>query len=244
MAERAEGEVRPRVFFEDFPDLVLYVRDIPISGGGWTNVFMADSRPGQSSAVYLARRGRVIVDRDERTLEMVLEDGWRHTADDAGVYEVFQFDELLLRLNPETVFPREGPPLGAREMSIAQLRVRAAELEGNGFNPNSELFEIQKKFSIPVACLVFGLIGLALGVSNRRDTKLASFVIGIGVILAYYVLLWLGQSPRAGTSRVALAGGLDAQRRPGRAWRAPPRLAGSRRRSTDTDEPAAERPEI
>ena len=194
VAERAEGEVRPRVFFEDFPDLVLYVRDIPISGGGWTNVFMADSRPGQSSAVYLARRGRVVVDRDARTLEMVLEDGWRHTADDAGVYEVFQFDELLLRLNPETVFPREGPPLGAREMSIAQLRVRAAELEGNGFNPGSELFEIQKKFSIPVACLVFGLIGLALGVSNRRDTKLASFVIGIGVILVYYVLLWLGQS--------------------------------------------------
>jgi LPS export ABC transporter permease LptG len=41
---------------------------------------------------------------------------------------------------------------------------------------------------------VFGLIGLALGVSNRRDGKLASFVIGVGVIFIYYVLLWLGQS--------------------------------------------------
>ena len=27
VAERAEGEVRPRVFFEDFPDVVLYVRE-------------------------------------------------------------------------------------------------------------------------------------------------------------------------------------------------------------------------
>ena len=51
----------------------------------------------------------------------------------------------------------------------------------------------KRKFSIPVACLVFGLIGLALGVSNRRDGKLASFVIGISVIFVYYVLLWLGQ---------------------------------------------------
>ena len=34
VAARAEGEVRPRVFFEDFPDLVLYVREIPASGGG------------------------------------------------------------------------------------------------------------------------------------------------------------------------------------------------------------------
>ena len=194
VAERAEGEVRPRVFFEDFPDLVIYARDVPVSGAGWTDVFMADNRPGQPPAVYLARQGRVVIDRDERTLEMVLEDGARHTADASGAYEVFQFDQLLLRLDAETVFPGEGPPLGAREMSIAQLRVRAAELEREGFYPHSELFEIQKKFSIPFACLVFGLIGLALGVSNRRDGKLASFVIGVGVIFVYYVLLWLGQS--------------------------------------------------
>ena len=194
VVSRAEGEVRPRTFFEDFPNLVVYVRDIPVSGGGWTDVFMADTRPGQAPAAYLARHGRIVIDRDEQTLEMVLEDGTRHTADAAGAYEVFQFDELLLRLNPETVFPREGPPLGTREMSIAQLRVRAAELEAEGLYAYNEYFEIQKKFSIPAVCLVFGLIGLALGVSNRRDGRLASFVVGICVIFAYYVLLWFGQS--------------------------------------------------
>ena len=194
VAERAEGEVRPRVFFEDFPDLVLYVREVPVSGGGWQDVFMVDSRPGQAAATYLARQGRVVIDRERRTVEMVLEDGARHTADAAGKYEVFQFKQLLLRLDPEAVFPREGPAPGAREMSIPQLRARAAELEAQGIYPHSEYFEIQKKFSIPFACLVFGLIGLALGVSNRRDGKLASFVIGIGVIFIYYVLLWLGQS--------------------------------------------------
>src|SRR5581483_4186440 len=35
VAARAEGEVRPRVFFDDFPDITLYVRDIPPTGGGW-----------------------------------------------------------------------------------------------------------------------------------------------------------------------------------------------------------------
>ena len=205
VAARAEGEVRPRVFFEDFPDVVLYVREVPASGGGWRDVFMVDSRPGQPPATYLARSGRVVIDRERRwldpsgremtgTVEMVLEDGARHTADAAGKYEVFQFRQLLLRLNPETVFPREGPTPGAREMSIPQLRARAAELEAQGIYPHSELFEIQKKFSIPFACLVFGLIGLALGASNRRDGKLASFVVGVGVIFIYYVLLWLGQS--------------------------------------------------
>src|SRR5688500_8212814 len=75
VAERAEGEVRPRVFFEDFPDVVLYVREVSSAGAGWTDVFMADNRAGTTPAVYLARRGRVVIDRPARTVEMVLEEG-------------------------------------------------------------------------------------------------------------------------------------------------------------------------
>ena len=193
MASRAEGEVRPRVFYEDFPDLVLYVREVP-SVGGWKHVFIADSRPGQTPAVYVADSGRVVINRERRTVEMVLENGSRHTADNAGKYETLRFERLLLSVNPDTMFPREGPAKGVREMSIPELRARAAEVVASGNYPHTELFEIQKKFSIPAACLVFGLIGLALGATNRRDGKLASFVIGLGVIFIYYVLLWLGQS--------------------------------------------------
>src|SRR6185295_14058217 len=41
-------------------------------------------------------------------------------------------------------------------------------------------------------CLVFGVIGLALGATNRRDGKLGSFAFGLGVIFAYYIPLTLG----------------------------------------------------
>ena len=195
VASRAEGEVRPRVFFEDFPDVVLYVREIPASGaGGWNDVFMADSRPGQTPAVFLARHGRVLLDRDARTVQMELEQGSRHTADPAGKYEVFKFDRLLLSLNPDTVFPRTGPAKGDAEMTIAELQTRAAEIEAAGGSSHNQWVYIHQKFSIPFACIVFGVIGLALGATSRRDGKLASFVIGIGVIFIYYVLLWLGQS--------------------------------------------------
>src|SRR5688572_32431382 len=34
---RAEGEVRERVFYEDFPNLVLYVREVPLDGKGWVD---------------------------------------------------------------------------------------------------------------------------------------------------------------------------------------------------------------
>ncbi len=197
VAERAEGEVRPRVFFEDFPDLVLYVRDVPPEGG-WNGVFMADNRQGQLPAIYLARRGRVVIDREKRTVQMILHEGARHTADAAGKYEVAKFQELILSVNPDRVFPRSGPARGEREMTIPELQARALELERQGYQSHGPRMEIHKKFSIPVACLVFGLIGLALGATNRRDGKLASFVIGIGVIFVYYVLLWLGTAMAKG----------------------------------------------
>ena len=197
VAERAEGEVRPRVFFEDFPDLVLYVRDVPPEGG-WNGVFMADNRQNQLPAIYLARSGRVVIDRENRTVQMILQQGTRHTADSAGKYEVFTFKDLILSVNPDRVFPRSGPARGEREMTIPELQARALELERQGHQSHGPRMEIHKKFSIPVACLVFGLIGLALGATNRRDGKLASFVIGVGVIFVYYVLLWLGTAMAKG----------------------------------------------
>lgn len=197
VAERAEGEVRARVFFDSFPNLVLYVREVPRSGG-WNGVFMADDRPGQPAAVYLARRGRVVIDRGARTVQMVLEDGTRHTADTAGKYEVYGFKNLVLTVNPDNVFPRTGPARGEREMSLGELRARAEQLERSGQSGHNPRMEIHQKFSIPFACLVFGLIGLGLGASNRRDGKLASFVLGIAVIFIYYVLLWLGKAMAKG----------------------------------------------
>ena len=193
IASQAEGEVKPRVFFTSFSDIDLYVREIPPTGG-WEGVFMSDNRGGEGSTIYLAKRGRVVIDRNKKTVEMVLDEGTRHSADPAGKYEVYSFDRVLLNLSPGGMFPEGGPPKGDREMSIAELRARAEEIRAQGQFPHNQLFEIHKKFSIPAACLVFGLIGLALGATNRRDGKLASFVIGVAIVFVYYILLWLGQS--------------------------------------------------
>ncbi|MEW6322245.1 MAG: LPS export ABC transporter permease LptF [Acidobacteriota bacterium] len=199
VADRAEGEVRPRVFFEDFPNLVLYVREVPASGG-WENVVAADTSNVAQPVIFLARKGRMLVDRQARSIQMVLEDGTRHTASLAqpGDYEVVRFRSMVVNLDPESVFPRTGPARGDRELSIAELQARIAEFEAQGVSPHNQVMEIHKKFSIPVACLVFAVLGLALGVSNRRDGKLASFVLGIAVIFVYYVIMFTAQAMTKG----------------------------------------------
>jgi LPS export ABC transporter permease LptG/LPS export ABC transporter permease LptF len=196
IASQAEGEVKPRVFYERFPNIDLYVREIPQSGG-WNGVFMSDNRSGDGSTIYLAKRGRVVIDRTKKTVEMVLDEATRHTADPTGNYDVYSYDRILLNLSPDA-FPSGGPPKGDREMSLSELRAKANEIRAQGQFPHNQLFEIHKKFSIPAACFVFGLIGLALGATNRRDGKLASFVIGVAIVFVYYILLWLGQSMTKG----------------------------------------------
>ena len=193
---RAEGEVRPRVFFEDFPNLVLYVHEVPLDGKGWLDVMAADTSNASTPVIYLAKRGRMVIDRQAQTIHMVLEDGARHTTklEDPTAYEVAQFDSTIIALDPSSVFPRTGPQRGEREMNVEDLAALAAELRANGTSPHRPIMEIHKKFSLPIACIVFALLGVALGASHRKDGKIASFVLGIGVIFGYYVILYTAEA--------------------------------------------------
>ena len=193
VASRAEGDVKPRVFDDEyFPNVVLYVREVSSTGGGWSDVFLADTRESSQPVVYVAQEGRVVLDSEERRVEVVLRNGTRHQVNPAepDTYQVQTFDESLLRLDPESVFPTGGPARGYREMTIPELQEQTTQLEAMGLPAHSPIVELHRKFSIPVACLVFALIGLGLGVTSRKDGKLASFVLGIGVIFTYYVLMY------------------------------------------------------
>lgn len=192
VAERAEQEVRPRVFYEDFPGIVLYVRDTPADGVGWRKVFLADMRRGESPEVFLADRGWMLVDRARRRVDVLLEHGTRHQVDPAapGDYTAQRFDRLFITLDPETVFPRSGPQRGYPELRLGELRAEVERLRRAGLSPHRPIMEIHKKFSIPTACLVFAVIALALGVTSRKDGKLAGFALGVGVIFAYYVVMY------------------------------------------------------
>jgi LPS export ABC transporter permease LptG len=205
ISKRFENDVRPRVFFEDFPQWVLYARDEPQSGGGWKDVLVADTRTANVTGLYLARSGRVVLDREARTVDLVLTDGTRYTANEVGETDLYRFQhELILTLDPQSVFPRAELPRGLTEKTVADLQQdAAAKLAGKPapLSPHPEIHAMHVKFSVPVACLVFGVIGLALGLTVAREGKLAGFVIGVAVIFAYYAVMFLAESHSKGHFR-------------------------------------------
>lgn len=195
VAAKAETDVKPRVFFTQFPNRVLYIQD-RLPDGGWRDVFLADATRADQTTVYFAKEGRLLIDRGRQTVQLSLTDATRHTTFTAkpDEYEGSDLDRVVLNLEPETVFPRAQLMKGEPEMTIAELHQSIAEAAKRGDPGYDQKLMIQQKFSFPAACLVLALIGLGLGVTNRKDGKLASFVLGFGVIFTYYVVLWTCRS--------------------------------------------------
>src|SRR5258708_343991 len=200
ISQQVENDVRPQIFFTNFPNWVLYARDVP-PGGGWKDVLVADTSKPEAPILYMARRGRLILDREKQTVDLVLEDGTRYSnrGADGKQVETYRFpQQLVVQLDPKSVFSRFELLRGMNELTIPGLQAQAADKQKNGQPAHQEMEAIQQRFSFPASCLVFAIIGVALGLTVARDGKLAGFVVGIAVIFAYYVFLELAQSVTRG----------------------------------------------
>ena len=97
----------------------------------------------------------------------------------------------------------EGPrelakvPSDANDMTLRQAR-RAEVLyqkSGNTKESRRMRVRIQEKFTLPAACLVFGLIGSAFGVrSFSRSSKSQGFGLSVLLIFGYYILSFFSSS--------------------------------------------------
>jgi lipopolysaccharide export system permease protein len=197
--QQLENDVRPQVFFTNFPNLVLYTRDV-VPGTGWKDVLVAETKPAGTD-LYMAQRGRLIMDREKQTVDLVLADGTRYSSrgPDGKQVETYRFQkELIVQLDPKSVFTRFEIARGLAELTIPQLEEQAAKKLASNQPAHQEMQYIQQRFSFPAACFVFAIIGVALGLTVARDGKLAGFVVGIGVIFAYYIFLYLAEAVTKG----------------------------------------------
>ena len=203
IAKQVENDVHPRVFFENFPGWVLYARDEPADHVGWKEVLVANTSKPETE-LFLAARGRLVLNRAERRVDLVLTDGTQYATGKPGETRTTRFPgNLTIALNPEQVFQKAELPRGLTEKTIAELRKDIhTKLTGHPvYSPHPEIIMIEQKFSVPVACFVFALIGLALGLSVSRDGKMGGFVIGVAVIFAYYIVMYLAEAHTQGHYR-------------------------------------------
>ena len=190
VASRVESKIQPRVLFEEFPNRVLYVRDVD-AAHVMHDVFFADTTKPGTTTVSFAREGRFIIDRAHQLVQLQLSHGTQHTtlAAQPDQYQGIEFEQSNFTLDAQTVFkqaPNRNPP----EMTLAELHQTVANTKPTDHVSIEARLMIQNSYAIPVACCVLALVALGLGVSNRKDGKLASFAIGFIVVFSYYVILF------------------------------------------------------
>lgn len=212
------GQIEPRVFYEGFPNLLLYVRDIDPDTGYWKGVILYDRSQSGEDRLVVARRGRLVS-------EVPSESGKNGASSSATGEPWLRLEDVVTHefnpARPETyrvnvnrtqlhkLFPKEAGSvsysLGMRELSTARLlRIAGVPLPVGtvkepgrpGATPTQRrlaLVELHKRLAIPAACIAFAFIALPLGIGTRSGGRGRGFLLSIGVILVYYIMLNNGE---------------------------------------------------
>lgn len=198
VTETVAQQVEPRVFYPEFEDTLLYVFEIPEDGDRWHGVFLAQALPGSKNQVTVADEGHLKLDASGERVVLALENAYTHEVDfnNPGTYQISFSRETEQVLEDEFTSSqrnRISASKTVREQTIGELLSLQQDPTASQELRNLAHVEIHKKFSIPFACLVFGLCALPLGFNNRRGSKASGFAISILVILVYYVMISNGE---------------------------------------------------
>lgn len=105
----------------------------------------------------------------------------------------FQHQQLALPRAPLDLANRRQ---NFTEMTIGETReyLKAMQLSGNEARVRKVKVRLQEKYALPFVCLIFGLVGGAIGLRPQNTNKATSFGICVGLIFGYYLLAFLTTS--------------------------------------------------
>jgi LPS export ABC transporter permease LptF/LPS export ABC transporter permease LptG len=190
--------VQPRVFDERFPNLVLYVNDVAVSGTHWNGVFIAEASSNKageekpavdpSTQITLAESAIVIAEPALGKLELHLNDGTTHEFSRATPdhYSITSFGRSDWPMEFSTMLPPKDRTISYPERPLPEL------WRDHGPNWRDARVELNQRFAFPVACFVFAFIAVPLGAQPRRGGRAAGSLLAIIIIALYYLILVTG----------------------------------------------------
>lgn len=195
LAQSLTEEVQPRVPHTGWLGKVLYVFESPPGERRWKGVFLSEAVPTQQSEVFVADWGWASPDASGTEVVLSLENAYVHRVDLLNPREQgFMVNkEVDIKLATLPTVSQSSVKRGMRELAFDELLERARDSSSSEVVRNIAKVELHKKFSLPAACLVFGLLALPLGFSNARGGRSSGFAISLGVFVVYYVLLSSGE---------------------------------------------------
>ena len=192
---RAYIDIKPKVFNEDFKNLVLYAGEKE-GNTKLKNIFVADKSEDGSSKIILAKEGILISDVGTYRVILQFRDGTVHDVTKEGKsYNILNFDRYERYLDlPSTEEIQKKLVVRHRDISFSELREKIKTMKAEGQTTYREEVRLSRKFSIPFACLIFGLAGATLGIKSSRSGKSGGIIISVVVVGLFYISLIFSQN--------------------------------------------------
>ncbi|PWU24816.1 MAG: hypothetical protein C5B48_04460 [Candidatus Rokuibacteriota bacterium] len=188
---RATTGVQERTFSAAFGQIVIYVEEMTASQLALKGVLVSDERDPQKSRIILAREGRLLTDEENRRVTLRFLDGSINETDIEDPrhfrYTAFSLYDMNLPLDsPLTTAIRDDKP--ERQLATGALLTTAADLQGKAQIVSPYYVEFHKRFALPVAALVFTIIGFPLGIRSHRGGRAVALTSSFGIVVSYYIL--------------------------------------------------------
>jgi lipopolysaccharide export system permease protein len=208
---RASSGLKERVFNTTFGDVVIYVEEVSASQVGLRGVVVSDERDPKLTRIITATEGRLFSDEATQRITLRLLNGGVNEADVSPAnapatltqevlalggaasakryrYTAFRVYDMNLTvespLKTTARFEKPEKDLGYRELSQKIEELRA--------DPRARapyLVERHKRFALPLAALVFALVGFPLAARSHRGGRSIALVGTLAILVSYYLTL-------------------------------------------------------
>ncbi len=187
--ENVAAGIEPGVFNDSFKDVVLYVKDYDLKNNLIKGIFIYDKRDLNRPAEIFGKEAKLFFGKDRSNVLLRIFNGSLHNLNkESGDYQylLFKTYEMEIGLNASEKKRKKSN----RELGISELIKRSKQKDASAETG----IEIQQRLAFPFACIVFGILGLSLGIYWRRGGKAYGFVLSILIVFFYYILLSFGEN--------------------------------------------------
>ncbi len=190
LKKRASVGIEEGKFNGTFSDIMIYVESMP-TFTEMEGVFIYDVRDQNAPKIIVAKKGILLNDPGTGAIEFHLLNGSLHAQRKEGAdYQHVVFATYDLRLDLGSVL--QGGNTNLETPTYGEIKKNVEASGGKDLRALRLLSEFYKNFSFSLASLVFGLVGVPLGIISGRTGRLGGFTVGIGLITLYYLLNTLG----------------------------------------------------
>ena len=188
---RAATAITERTFTSAFGHFVVYVDEVSPSQLALRGIIVSDERDPDKSRIVTAREGRLLTDEANRRITLRFLDGAISEAERADSrrfrHTAFSLYDMTLPLeSPLAAGAKDEKP--EKEMALGRLLDTARDLERQNQIASPYYVEFQKRFALPVAALVFVLVGFPLGIRTQRGGRSVALASSFLIVVSYYIL--------------------------------------------------------